>query len=387
MVMKRVRVAVLALSLAGCASEFSESMEPPTLTATRSVSFGDEEGEGALSSVWGVAVSGSGGVILSEPQFARVVEFRADGTVYRVVGGRGDGPGEFRLPGAVSWRGDSLAVTDFQRGISLFAPDRSFATMIAFTINDGSSPFGLRPIFALADGLVAAMAPASNSAVTDGATTQEVWLKTSRDGGIVDTLLTLGLEGRLYSVRFQERVRSGAHPVSWAPLFTTPPSMTSLVVVERAPAATAEAATYRVLRIGLDGDTLQVVTVPDEPLPLTAGQVDSIALAMAEGWAQGSDAPAPSVVRAIRDQLDWPAFQPPVTAVLAGDDGSIWVRRETLDAPSALWEILNEDLGQVGRVTLPMEFELKVVARNWVYGVELDEFDVPKVVRFNVDGG
>jgi hypothetical protein len=70
--------------------------------------------------------------------------------------------------------------------------------------------------------------------------------------------------------------------------------------------------------------------------------------------------------------------------VIAGSDGSIWLRREVVGASSARWEVLDEDLSPMGWVALPLELELKVVARDRVYGVELDDFDVPRVVRFNV---
>lgn len=384
MVIRRLVSLVLAASVASCGSDGTEVERLPELVVTRSTAFGAEEGDGALSNVWGVAVSRDGRVFLSEPQFARVVEFNADGTFSRVVGGRGDGPGEFRIPGGLSWRGDSLAVTDFQRGINLFSADGVFGNLVSFSISDGVSPFGVRPIFPLADGSVAALGPAPNSAITDGSVTHETWLKASRDGVLTDTLCVLALEGRLYSVRYQEGGWSGAHPLSWASMFTAPPTGTSLVVVDRAPSIGGDAATYRVLRVGLDGDTLQAVAQPYDPVPLTAEQIDSIVLAMAQGWAESRNVAVDAVAAEIEEQIRWPDHQPPVTAVLAGDDGSVWLRREIVGAPSARWEVLDEDLTRIGWVSLPVEFELKVVAKDRVYGVELDDFDVPRIVRFNI---
>lgn len=375
---------VVAMAVAGCGSEGTVEKAPSELVVTRSTTFGDAEGEGVLSNVWAVAVSEDGHVFMSEPQFARVVAFNPDGTFSRVVGGRGSGPGEFRIPGGLTWRGDSLAVTDFQRGISLFAPDLTFASLIAFTINDGSSPFGVRPLFPLADGSVAALGPAPNSQVTSSSVTHETWLKTSRDGVITDTLAVLALEGRLYSVRYKDRSRSGTHPVGWAPLLAAPPTGTPLVIVDRPPATGGGVATYRVLRVGLDGDTLDAATLEYDPVPLLAGQVDSIALAMARGWAESMNAPVSAVAAEIASQIEWPAYQPPVTTVLAGRDGSVWLRREIVGASSARWEVLDEDLSPIGWVELPLGLELKVVARDRVYGIELDDLDVPSVVRFDV---
>lgn len=386
MVIVRFVALVFAASVVGCGTEGVRLDGIPERVVTRSTVFGDAEGEGALSNVWGVAASVDGHLYLSEPQFARVVAFNPDGTFSRVVGSRGDGPGEFRIPGALTWRGDSLAVTDFQRGINLFSPDGAFATLIAFNINDGSSAFGVRPIFPLDDGSVAALAPAGNSEITDGSVTHETWLKTSRDGVITDTLAVLGLEGRLFSMRVQERGRSGAHPLAWAPLLAAPPTGASLVVVDRPPAARGEASTYQVLRIGLDGDTLRAATLPYEPVPLLAEQIDSIASAMAQGWAESMNATVPAVAVEIKSQIVWPAYQPPVTLVLAGRDGSVWLRREVVGVGSARWEILDGDLAPVGWVDLPLDLELKVVEGDRAYGVESDDFDVPRIVRLDVGG-
>lgn len=218
----RLGFLVLAVTVAACGPNERIGDRLPELLVTRSTTFGDEAGEGVLSTVWGVAVSEDGHVFLSEPPFARVVEFNPDGTFSRVVGARGDGPGEFRVPGVLSWRGDSLAVTDFQRGIHLFSPDGEFADLISFRINDGSS-FGLRPVFPLADGSVLAWGPAGNSEIIEGTVTHETWLRMSRDGVVIDTLVVASVEGRLFSVRYQDGGWSGAHPFSWAPLRAAPP--------------------------------------------------------------------------------------------------------------------------------------------------------------------
>jgi len=279
-----------------------------------------------------------------------------------------------------------LAVTDFQRGIHLFSPDGEFAELISFHINDGSTAFGVRPIFPLGDGSVAAFAPAGNSEIIGGSVTQETWFKASRDGAIVDTLAVMSVEGRLFSVRYKETPRAGGHPLSWASLLGAPPTGTSLVVVDRPSATSGDAATYQVLRIGLNGDTLDAMALAYGPVPLLGAQIDSIALAMAQGWAERMNAAVPAVAAEIKDQVVWPAYQPPVTKVLCGSDGSVWLRRELVGAPSARWDILDEDLAPIGWVKLPLGFDVKVVARDRVYGVELDDFDVPSVVRFDLDG-
>jgi len=380
----RLGILVSAVVLGGCSGEAGVEESLPRLDVTRSTTFGDEEGEGALSGVFGVAESADGHLFLSEPQFARVIEFNPDGTFSRVIGGRGRGPGEFSVPGGLWWRADSLAVSDFSRGIHLFSPEGEFVDLIFFYINDGSSAFGLRPMFLLADGSVAAFAPASSGEIERGSVTHETWLKASRDGAIIDTLAVVGIEGRQFSIRFKGSIRSGTHPLSWAPLVYAPPSGTSLVIVDRPAATGVDNAKYHVVRVGVNGDTLKSAMVSYDPVPVRPEQIDSMAVAIAEGWAERLNATVSSVAASISDQVEWPAYQPPVTALLCGRDGTVWLRRETLGVTSARWDILNEDLSPIGWVDLPKKLDLKVVARDHAYGVELDEFDVPTVVRFDV---
>ena len=164
----RVAVAVLALTglLPACADTGADrDAEAPRLSATRGTVYGATEGDGALSGVFGVAVAPDGRVVASEPQFARVVVFHADGSFSHVVGRRGRGPGEFSIPAGLSWRGDSLAVLDFQVGLHLFDVDGAYHDRISLAgspVADASFP--LQPVFALPDGSVAAFVPTPTAA-------------------------------------------------------------------------------------------------------------------------------------------------------------------------------------------------------------------------------
>ena len=221
------------------------------MTLRRAAEIGGGEGQGALTDVFGVAVSPEQHVFMSEPPLARVVEFDREGRFVRVVGGRGRGPGEFQVPGGLFWRGDSLAVSDFTSGISLFSPDGAFQERISFVVSVPGTPFGGRPVLPLADGSIGVVvAPAAEGAG------EEVWLKASRSGTVLDTLALLPMGGRTFSFRAEGRTLTGAHPLAWAPLIAVPPSAEYFVVVERDPATTADVGSFRVLRVNLDGDTV-----------------------------------------------------------------------------------------------------------------------------------
>lgn len=379
--------AALAAALAGCSDTPTPDREAATWMVERSTVFGDADGPGALSQIFDVDVAPDGRVVLSEPQFTRVAAFAPDGTFLHEIGRRGEGPGEFLVPGALTWLADTLVVTDFRLGLGLFDLDGGFHGRVSFQIPTvGGSGFPVMPMAPLADGGVLALAPVATGAALSGAVSHEVWLRTDRGGAIEDTLLRLPLAGRFAQVRAGEgQGRSGQHPTAWGTLTAMPPSMGFLVAVDRAPAeAGAAEHTFRVVRVDLHGDTVASTEVSYVPVALTAVHRDSIAAAEGTAWAEAVGmAPGPAV-DAYRDQVPWPDSWPPVTSLLVADDGSVWLRREGPVADSVAWDVLDAELDAVGRVHLPAALDVKVVTSGAVYGVELDDLDVPRVVRYAV---
>lgn len=362
------------------------------LVATRAATFGAPPGavgpdEGALSDVFSVVAAPDGSVFVSEPSLARVVAYHPDGRFSRVVSSGGDGPGEFGLAGGLGWRGDTLTVADFSRGgIHLFAPDGTFSHLVAFTLWVGPSSFGSRPMRMLDDGSVLAWAPTSNTQILDGSVTHESWLKTTRTGEILDTLLLLPVEGRLFEVRVGARSRAARHPFPSTTLVATPPNGSALLLVERPVATESGSAAFQVRRLDASGDTVAQADIVYTPRPVAAAEIDSIARAVGERLADPLDATPATVASSFRSSVPWPRFRPPVTEALAGSDGSVWMRRED-EGSEASWQILDESLREVGRVRLPADLAVKAVGRNVVYGVELDAFDVPTIVRYDVGRG
>ncbi|HZD03729.1 MAG TPA: hypothetical protein VE173_02395, partial [Longimicrobiales bacterium] len=86
-----------------------------TVDPTPVLSLGGARARGArqfyqVQTVW---VDGDGNVWVVDGQSAQLRIFRLDGTHWKMVGGRGEGPGEFRQPRLLgSFRGDSVAVWD-----------------------------------------------------------------------------------------------------------------------------------------------------------------------------------------------------------------------------------------------------------------------------------
>ena len=77
-----------------------------------------------LSSVRAAALLSTGGAVLVDSKSSEVVEYAPDGSVRRVLGRRGDGPGEFRTPrDVVVLPGDTVVVYDARNGrLTTFPP-------------------------------------------------------------------------------------------------------------------------------------------------------------------------------------------------------------------------------------------------------------------------
>jgi hypothetical protein len=60
------------------------------------------------------------------------------------------------------------------------------------------------------------------------------------------------------------------------------------------------------------------------------------------------------------------------------------MKRETPIGDSIRWDMVDSDFEPLGFTFLPNDFAVKRVSRSAVWGVELDEWDIPWVVRYDV---
>ncbi|MFW6078595.1 MAG: hypothetical protein ACODAE_03180 [Gemmatimonadota bacterium] len=85
-----------------------------------------------------------------------------------------------------------------------------------------------------------------------------------------------------------------------------------------------------------------------------------------------------------REALYRPDHYPPVSGVLLGRDGTIWLQRENLPGDSVDWSILAPDGEPVGALTAPKRLTVLAGDRRSVWGMERDDLDVPHIVRCGV---
>ncbi|MBN1630371.1 MAG: hypothetical protein JW990_11450 [Thermoleophilia bacterium] len=106
----------------------------------------DVAGPTQFGNVNGVRVDQRGNLWVADGQSAEVRLFHSDGSFWKSVGGRGEGPGEFaslRLLG--SFRGDSVAVWDDSQGrLTVLDPEGNLARVLTAKFEDDAPPNAFR---------------------------------------------------------------------------------------------------------------------------------------------------------------------------------------------------------------------------------------------------
>lgn len=70
--------------------------------------------------------------------------------------------------------------------------------------------------------------------------------------------------------------------------------------------------------------------------------------------------------------------------LLLDDHERIWIQTQTRVGEPSEWRIFERSGERAGWVTLP--FGLQLVRGNMAYGVNHDEYDVPSIVAYRIDG-
>jgi hypothetical protein len=326
----------------------------------------------------------------------RVVRmFDRDGSLLGVLGGPGEGPGEFQSPGPMGWLADTLWVLDY-RGyrFSLFSPAGAYLSSFSVPFATIDDPAEIQPPRAsglLFDGTVWGEPPAFSNMVADGTITHRTLLAMTRDGEVGDTLGSVAIGRNQWGISEPESERQAGmyrnQPYADGPLWWFAADEHALIVVDREAPASPELATLRVSKIGFDGDTLFAVVVAFEPLAIDAAEVDSILDAVGESLAQSPFfGVTPARGRVIAEAtLYRPALRPGATELRIAKDGGIWIAGVPDGLGRTEWLVLDRDGRPTGRVGLSSRVNPLVIEPPLLWGAERGELDVPYVVRYRIE--
>lgn len=307
--------------------------------------------------------------------------FGADGRHRRTIGRRGAGPGEFDAVTAIGLVGDTLWTLDSNlRRVTLFRANGELLTTARLeTMSPEVGSHGrfyfFYPMAMLRDGALVGFGGTTGRAIAAGEVTALPLLRVPTSAGAADTIGWVPIGHEHLILRSTRGTMYRAQPFADAPLTAYAPSTGQVFVVERYAAREEGRASVRVTALGMKGDTVWSRTLPYRARRLDTGVVDSVRAHLTRVLA--SRYPADEIERS----LFVPSFRPPITDVLAGADGSLWIG---WDSPERIRRFTMLTAG--GRAALeiegPADIHLLWAGDGVAWGQMLDEDDVPTLVRF-----
>lgn len=312
--------------------------------------------------------------------------FDSRGRHVRTFGGEGAGPGEFLDPSNAGWVADTLWVSDaMQTRTTFFSPNGAVLRTTGAVTRASARYTPAVPEAVLADGsyLVLARPVQPRSAAADTDVRRLPVLRVGKSGP-PDTLAWRDLGNRRLRINVGQRRIFVMQPWDDSPLVTASTSGQSVVLVARPAASRRENARFRVTRISPSGDTLFSQSFTYNPVRVPSGWASRWADETGRSMAAERPGTAPGAFSAALARAAYvPAFMPPITAVVAGDDGTVWLRREE-QGSTVEWIVLGAEGRLLAEVRGPSGLEIQQVQRSHVWGVMTDDMDVPYVHRFRI---
>ena len=384
---------VCALAVSSCGG--SAGRAPLHVDNLRKLSYVEEIRIGSaddpvigFSRIRRVRVSDKGDVYVLEGSAPEVRVFSSEGERLRVVGGRGQGPGEFSSPLDMGLLGDTLWVFDQgARRLTWFGPNGD----VLFTMSAQGVPFesGVR-------GVSITLTPSRPRA--DGLIESDRWFFQSldreirpyrypvvlfdRQGAVVDTVRWETADST--AVTYRVAGRAGYAPVL-GPVNPVNAEMVDgrAVLDWSVPEGTTDGL-MDIRRVRHEGDSVYHLTLRYEATPVPGHVLDSL-IAPRLSIATAMGVTERQMESALRDAIQLPEFRPPIRVVHAGSDGTLWLQLNTATTDVAEWVVIGADGSPRGRLSLPARMQIHHSALPTVWSVELDDLDVPWLVRLRVE--
>jgi hypothetical protein len=365
----------------------------PVGTAVREIRLGSVDSpDFAFSEVNGLTVGENGDIYSLHRREAVIRRWSATGEAIGMIGQRGQGPGEFISPFNMGWRGDSLWVFDTGTSrLSLFDETGRFERALTPAVDIGSlelaeqGVFPARPVGLLGDGTIHGSTIGGSHDVVEGRFTRVAHVRMTAEGSTIDTVLTtsIGRESVLAITRGRAGL-FGPQPFGDGVLSTLTPDGHHFLVLDRTAASRDGAsAEFLLRRVALDGDTVLSLAYAYEPVAIPGDTIDARIRERLDRMSEvvGAEAAAAEV----RQAMYIPAFYPPVNALVAGRDGTIWMALNPRPASGTEWLVVDPNGDPIGKVILPTEMEPMAAERSMVWGTERGEFDIEYIVRYRIE--
>ena len=328
-----------------------------------------------VSYLAGMARGGDGSLFVLDPPQKALLRFSPRGEYLGRIGREGEGPGEFRWPLYLGRLGDDIWVLDAQlRRLSVF--DRALKLASTRTLLEGARTVPL------AGGAYVTQPEKIDARPGSDRTREEVILQLVLPDGqkrqigkwTVDATPISVMVGRFEAVRPQ--------PFTDHPHWGVSPDGRSVFLVEAGPG---------------DGSlSLVAVTASGEPrfrtslsmprVRLTDAMyekaIDSLVDAMTQSQPPGGPAPVVDKAR-VRAAVNRPADLAPVTQLLAGADGRIWLRLRVSSRPGFTeWKSYSASGAAGSSVLLPSDTRMLLFTSTSAWGARENADGEPILVEY-----
>lgn len=377
------RIPLIALLVAGCADNGAVPAADRRATLTEELRL-DAYAEN-LVPIQALAVAEDGTIAVGQTQDGTIRFFSDTGEPLGSVGRQGQGPGEFTAISALGWVADTLWAYDIrQQRAGLISPARAFVRHVPV-------PRPIRPPPGDESAIPTYLSASANGLLPDG--TMIVMAQSyETGGGPMDSgdhasIARVSEEGEI--IHLLHRISTvGLQVVTARAEMTMPfanvPSIATSPDGSRTAVATAsldgvDEGTFRVTVVDAAGDTVIDRRYPFPGVPLPQAVFDSV-VSTAESFA----ARDPELVAAIRRQTPRRSVYPPLTRIIIGRDGTVFVQMHA-DAGVAPVRVIGADGDPLGWLSLPERSRVAVGEGDRIWVIERDEVDVETVVRYAVE--
>ncbi len=332
------------------------------------VQIGVESGppEYLFSGVVGAVRLSDGRIAVANGSSGEIRVYDGTGRFATRVGGRGDGPGEFRrLAWLAAGPGDSLLAYDAEgRRFAVFTPGGAFQRSVPVAAQSTGSP-ELAGMFA--DGsVVAAERAAAASAGPGLSSVPLLYLRYDRSGTLLDTLTTVPGPEQF------------THLAQGAMSVTTPPFARFPVAAARGEHAFVSANDrFQVDVLAPDGHLRALIRREGVPTPVTGAHLEEVIAAVPNENARRA-------YRATLAEMPRNRTMPAFSDFVADGSGNLWVREFGRRDELSTWHIVSPRPVAPASIELPSTFRPTDIGEDYVLGVWTDYQGVEHVRLYPV---
>jgi hypothetical protein len=332
-----------------------------------------------LTGVEDLVVLPDGRMLASHPREAVVRIFGPSGRLIRIVGRRGDGPGEFRSVRQAGYVGDRIWVEDVGRRYHVFdARTYELVGSVAMGATGGNFP-----------GLTSD-STSFHYRVTDDSTRVGIFDRAGQRLLPID--LAIRLAGHHFQVQWQEISPAGmltgrtVPRTVYSPLLARTqlalaPGGREVVVLEASELWKGPPGQFTIRRIETaTGRVSPPVSVSLPVRRVTSSEADSL-IKLLPLLVKSSARRSPKIADEYRSKAKVPATYPAFEDFVPSADGVLWLTEYARPDTRLVVDVTGKPLM---RVRLPKGFRVTAVSRTHVWGVTLDADDLPIISRYRV---